>query len=70
MTEAVLKQASELDKASYHSPFVCNLLRPLIKILFSLVPCGYIIIKKAPKEMTVCLCVLFRAYYSTAAMAW
>ena len=31
---------------------ICNLLRPLIKILFLLVPYGYIIIKKIPKEMT------------------
>ena len=33
---------------------ICNLLRPPIKILFSLVPYGYIIIKikRIPKEMT------------------
>ena len=41
----------------YTRSMTCNLLRPLIKILFLLVPYGYIIIliiiKRIPKEMTV-----------------
>ena len=37
---------------------ICNLLRPLIKILFLLVPYGYIVlkIKRIPKEMTGIVC--------------
>ena len=37
--------------------YICNLLRPLTKVLFLLVPCGYIIIKikGIPKEMTTIL---------------
>ena len=43
-----------LQSRSY-GPLCCHLRRPLIKILFLLVPYGYIIIKikRIPKEMTV-----------------
>ena len=32
---------------------LCNLLRPLIKMFFVLVPYSYILLKRIPKEMTV-----------------